>query len=97
MNEGEFDMSMKPSLQKLHLQYMDDVGLYSARIGACTSSIVSELGNIYLKAAYDCASKVNAQPFIESGLKGKAIGDAIHKKRIETIAKNQTSWLAQER
>ena len=40
----------------------------------------------FLRAARDAASAVAAQPFIEQGLQGPAIGDAVRKARIAAIA-----------
>jgi len=41
----------------------------------------------FLRAARDAAATVTAQPFIEQGLQGPAIGEAVRKARIEAIAK----------
>ena len=40
----------------------------------------------FLRAARDAARTVTAQPFLEQGLTGTAIGEAIRRARIETIA-----------
>jgi tRNA nucleotidyltransferase (CCA-adding enzyme) len=40
----------------------------------------------FLRAARDAARAVTAQPFIEQGLTGTSIGEAIRRARIEAIA-----------
>jgi len=40
----------------------------------------------YLRAAFAACAKVAAQPFVDQGLRGPAIGEAIRKARIEAIA-----------
>ncbi|TAN04170.1 MAG: multifunctional CCA addition/repair protein [Rhodanobacteraceae bacterium] len=39
----------------------------------------------FLRAAHDAAAAVTAQPFVEQGLQGPAIGDAVRKMRITAI------------
>ncbi|MDE2055144.1 MAG: multifunctional CCA tRNA nucleotidyl transferase/2'3'-cyclic phosphodiesterase/2'nucleotidase/phosphatase, partial [Xanthomonadaceae bacterium] len=40
----------------------------------------------FLRATRDAAAAVNAQPFVEQGLQGPAIGEAVRKARIAAIA-----------
>jgi tRNA nucleotidyltransferase (CCA-adding enzyme) len=41
----------------------------------------------YLRAARDAAAAVSSQPFVEQGLQGTQIGEAMRRARIEAIAK----------
>jgi tRNA nucleotidyltransferase (CCA-adding enzyme) len=39
-----------------------------------------------LKTYFEVANQIIAKPFVEQGLKGKAISEAVHKKRVEVVS-----------
>ncbi|HEX7371005.1 MAG TPA: multifunctional CCA addition/repair protein [Rhodanobacteraceae bacterium] len=61
---------------------------------ACTADKRGRLGHEhdtypqadFLRAARDAAARITAAPFVEQGLTGSAIGEAVRKARIEAIA-----------
>jgi tRNA nucleotidyltransferase (CCA-adding enzyme) len=38
-----------------------------------------------LKRYFEAANQIIAKPFVEQGLKGKAISEALHRKRVEVV------------
>lgn len=46
----------------------------------------------WLLEALDAATKITAAPFIEQGIKGKAIGEAIDQARVKELKRVQAQW-----
>lgn len=46
----------------------------------------------YLQAAFEAARAVTARPFVEQGLKGPAIADAVHQARVAEVRRVREAW-----
>jgi tRNA nucleotidyltransferase (CCA-adding enzyme) len=46
----------------------------------------------YLLAAADCIQGVSAKAFVDQGLSGKAIGEAMHNERLQRLKRHKESW-----
>jgi len=49
---------------------------------------------LYLLDAYNCCKSVDAKKYVESGLKGKEIAEAVRKERISLLGNFKRTWLA---